>query len=340
MSERLKAALRRRSVDLARRPVPRADRDRQPRRPGQGQVGRRRHHQPDDLRRRDLRRRAVRRPGPPPRRPTAPTSTRSSSSSPPSDVRAACDVLQPTYDATGGVDGRVSIEVAPDLGVRHRGDPRVRPGAVGRGRPRQPLHQDPGHHRGRARDHRRPRRRDQRQRHPDLRPRPLRRGDGRLPRRAWSRRSTQRQRPVQDPLGGVVLRLPRRHRDRQAARRQIGTDEALALRGKAGVANARLAYRDYQQFFAGDRWASARRGRRQHPAPAVGVHRREEPRLLRHHVRRRPRRRQHRQHDAGEDPGGLRRPRRGRRRPGHRDVRRRPAGDGRPGRPSASTTTT
>ena len=31
------------------------------------------------------------------------------------DVRAACDVLRPTFDATLGVDGRVSIEVAPDL---------------------------------------------------------------------------------------------------------------------------------------------------------------------------------------------------------------------------------
>ncbi|MFF1634206.1 transaldolase [Leifsonia sp. NPDC058248] len=29
------------------------------------------------------------------------------------DVRAACDILKPVYDATGGVDGRVSIEVSP-----------------------------------------------------------------------------------------------------------------------------------------------------------------------------------------------------------------------------------
>ena len=35
---------------------------------------------------------------------------------------------------------------------------------------------------------------------------------------------------------------------------EIGTDEALALRGRAAVANARLAYRDYEQFFAGERW--------------------------------------------------------------------------------------
>ena len=31
------------------------------------------------------------------------------------DVRNACDVLKPVFEATNGVDGRVSIEVAPDL---------------------------------------------------------------------------------------------------------------------------------------------------------------------------------------------------------------------------------
>src|SRR6476620_4891332 len=32
-----------------------------------------------------------------------------------SDVRNACDILRPVFDATGGVDGRVSIEVDPRL---------------------------------------------------------------------------------------------------------------------------------------------------------------------------------------------------------------------------------
>ena len=31
------------------------------------------------------------------------------------DVRAGCDILRPVYDASGHVDGRVSIEVSPDL---------------------------------------------------------------------------------------------------------------------------------------------------------------------------------------------------------------------------------
>ena len=34
----------------------------------------------------------------------------------------------------------------------------------------------------------------------------------------------------------------------------IGSDDALALRGKAGVANAVLAHRDFEEFFSGDRW--------------------------------------------------------------------------------------
>jgi transaldolase len=36
----------------------------------------------------------------------------------------------------------------------------------------------------------------------------------------------------------------------------IGTDEALALRGRAALANARLAYAAYEEAFAGDRWAA------------------------------------------------------------------------------------
>ncbi|MBA8794262.1 transaldolase [Friedmanniella endophytica] len=36
----------------------------------------------------------------------------------------------------------------------------------------------------------------------------------------------------------------------------IGTDEAKALRSKAAIANARLAYELYEKSFAGDRWAA------------------------------------------------------------------------------------
>jgi transaldolase len=35
---------------------------------------------------------------------------------------------------------------------------------------------------------------------------------------------------------------------------KIGTDEALALRGQAGVANSRLAYAAFEEVFSGERW--------------------------------------------------------------------------------------
>ena len=65
---------------------------------------------------------------------------------------------------------------------------------------------------------------------------------------------------------------------------KIGIDEALALRGKAGVANARLAYAAYQDVFVGGavRGAEGRRG--PGAAAAVGVDRRQEPGLPRHAV--------------------------------------------------------
>ncbi|MFF8970802.1 transaldolase [Streptomyces sp. NPDC014995] len=36
----------------------------------------------------------------------------------------------------------------------------------------------------------------------------------------------------------------------------LGTDEALALKGRAALANARLAYEAYEEVFAGDRWTA------------------------------------------------------------------------------------
>ena len=41
---------------------------------------------------------------------------------------------------------------------------------------------------------------------------------------------------------------------------KIGTDEAKALKGKAAVANARLAYQAYEEVFASERWAALEQG--------------------------------------------------------------------------------
>jgi transaldolase len=48
---------------------------------------------------------------------------------------------------------------------------------------------------------------------------------------------------------------------------KIGTPEAAALRGKAAIANARLAYQKYEQVFGSDRWErlEARHARPQRP---------------------------------------------------------------------------
>ena len=86
-----------------------------------------------------------------------------------------------------------------------------------------------------------PRRGHQRQRHADLLARALRRGHGRLPRRPGAGQG-DRARPVQHRLGGVVLRQPGRHRGRQAAGQDRHRRRPTALRGKAAIANARLAY--------------------------------------------------------------------------------------------------
>ena len=72
------------------------------------------------------------------------------------DVRWACDVLRPAYDATDGVDGRVSIEVDPRLAHDDRRTRRRGQGAVVAGRPAEPVHQDPGDPGRPAGDHRTP----------------------------------------------------------------------------------------------------------------------------------------------------------------------------------------
>ena len=83
---------------------------------------------------------------------------------------------------------------------------------------------------------------------------------------------------------------------------KIGSDEALALRGQAGVANARLAYAAYEEVFVGGaRYRGAEGRRRPAAAAAVGVDRRQEPRVLRHPLRHRVGRPEHREHHAGED---------------------------------------
>ena len=136
-------------------------------------------------------------------------------------------------------------------------------------------------------DRRVPGRGHQHQRHADLLPGPLRRGHGGLPRRPGAG-PPGRPRPVLDRVGGLVLRVPGRHRDRLRGWTRSAPTEAAELRGQAAIANARLAYQHYERVFSSARWAALQRGRGPAAAPAVGLHVGQGPRLSRHPLRDQP----------------------------------------------------
>lgn len=169
-----------------------------------------------------------------------------------SDVRQACDVLRPVFEQTGGVDGRVSIEVSPTLAFDtdatlaaarelwaevDRENLFIKIPATTEGAPAitDAL------------------------------------GDG-ISVNVTLIFGLDRYRSVMEAYVAGLEKardagrdLSRIHSvasffvsrvDTEIDKRleAVGSDEALALRGKAGVANARLAYRAYQEFFSGDRW--------------------------------------------------------------------------------------
>jgi transaldolase len=171
-----------------------------------------------------------------------------------SDVREACDLFLPIYERTGGVDGRVSIEVDPRLA--HETDPTVEQAKA--------LHS--------AVD----------------RPNVLIKIPATLAGLPAIRRtiaagvsvnvtlifSLDRYRAVMNAyLEGLEDAHAAGHDlskihsvasffvsrvDTEIDKRldAIGTDEARALRGKAGVANARLAYQAFEEVFSTPRWRS------------------------------------------------------------------------------------
>ena len=69
--------------------------------------------------------------------------------------------------------------------------------------------------------------------------------------RGLERLVESRRRPDGRRVRRVVLRLARRHRGGQAARRAPGGPSS---KGKLAIANAKLAYQQYEQIFSGERW--------------------------------------------------------------------------------------
>jgi transaldolase len=170
------------------------------------------------------------------------------------DVRDAADILRPVFDATGGQDGRVSIEVDPRLA--HHTKP-----TVAEAKQLAWLVDRPN----------------------TLIKIPATRaglpaiteviGNG-ISVNVTLIFSLERYREVMDAyLAGLEkaqakgLDLSLIHSvasffvsrvDTEIDKRldALGTDEAKAARGKAGVANARLAYQAYEEVFAGERWSA------------------------------------------------------------------------------------
>jgi len=170
------------------------------------------------------------------------------------DVRAAADILRPVYEATGGRDGRVSIEVDPRLAHRtaatiaeakqlswlvDRPNVMIKIPATKAGLPAitEVI------------------------------------GEG-ISVNVTLIFSLERYREVMDAyLAGLekaqaagidlatihsVASLFVSRVDSEIDKRltALATDEALALKGKAALANARLAYEAYEEVFSGDRWTA------------------------------------------------------------------------------------
>ncbi len=179
------------------------------------------------------------------------------------DVRQACDVMMPIHDATNGVDGRVSIEVAPDLAhdtdattasARELSDEVDRPNvlikipATTEGAPAITTTLGAG-----------------------------------ISVNVTLIFGLDRYRGVMEAfVKGLELARDNGHDlstihsvasffvsrvDTEIDRRLNATGASDDLLGKAGIANARLAYKAYEEFFTGERWEAleAAGARKQRP---------------------------------------------------------------------------
>ena len=142
------------------------------------------------------------------------------------------------------------------------------------------LRQDPGHARRSAGHRGGDRRGDQHQHHADVQRRRLPRRGARVHRRPAAAAGRRRRDPagrigrVASSSAGSTPRSTRR------STRSAPT-AALAARGQAAIANAKLAYHAYKEIFEGGEFADLRGRRGARPALPVGEHLDQEPRLPR-----------------------------------------------------------
>ena len=277
-------------------PAPLADRRRA------GAAGRRRRHprrhvEPDDLRQGDRRRRGLRRAA----ARAAPRSGLSIEDTYWALVARRHRRTPPTccarcYDALDGGDGFVSSRSSPTLAHDTDGTIAQAARSLHARRPAQRHDQDPGDARGHPGDRGDDRGRHQRQRHADLLARPSRRGDRGVPRPGSSGCVARGGDPstVASVASFFVSRV-----DTETDRR---LPEGTPLRGKAAVANAKLAYELFRERFSGSRWdaLAAKGARLQRPLWASTSTK--NPAYSADALRRRAHRPRHRQHaGAGVD---------------------------------------
>jgi transaldolase len=179
------------------------------------------------------------------------------------DVRNACEIMRPSYDASGTVDGRVSIEVSP--GLAHDTDATVAEAADLWKTVDQPnlLIKIPGT--------------------PEGWPAITETIANGMSVNVTLIFGLDQYREVMEAyvtglekakenghdLSGIhsVASFFVSRVDTEIDKRLDSSGADAALKGKAGVANARLAYKAYEEFFAGDRWAAleAAGARKQRP---------------------------------------------------------------------------
>ena len=183
------------------------------------------------------------------------------------DVTWACDLLRPVYDASGAVDGRVSIEVDPRLA--HDTEKTIaEAGRLWRLVDRPNLFiKIPATHGRPARHHRLPGRGHQRQRHVDLLAGTATATvmDAFLDGMERAQASGRDLACLASVASFFVSRVDTEIDHRLDA---IGSVEAEALRGKAAIANARLAFRSTtSEIFTSERWRALARTERGRSGP-------------------------------------------------------------------------
>ena len=221
------------------------------------------------------------------------------------DIKRACDLLLPVWERTGGVDGFVSIEVDPDLGLRAAGHLRAGERSCTGSSIGERVRQDPRH---RARASVRSRTRSlpaarstslSSSRSTATRPSPRRTCEG----SSVSSRTGGDPTNVASVASFFVSRV-----DTEADRRlaEIGRED---LQGRLAVDNAKLAYEQYRRDLLGAALGCPRRRRCAPSALPVGVDLDEEPGVPRRPLRRGAHRPGDGEHDAVRDDRRLPGPR-------------------------------